>query len=60
MRSITLGIVVVALGLGLMSIIGIAADQAAVGIGVGGAILILGAGLIASGMLRRNQGNPSS
>jgi hypothetical protein len=60
LRSITLGIVVIAIGLGLMSIVGIAADEPSIGIGIGGAIVILGIGFIASGLLRRNQGNISS
>lgn len=56
-RSISLGIVVVAIGLGLMSIVGIASDEAAIGIGIGGAIMIIGAAFITIGMLRRGQGS---
>jgi hypothetical protein len=58
-RSITLGIIVIAIGLGMMSIVGIAADAASVGVGVGGAIVILGAAFIASGVLKRQQGQSS-
>jgi hypothetical protein len=55
MRSITLGIVVIAIGFGLMSIVGIAAEAPSIGVGIGGAICLVGGAFIASGMLRRNQ-----
>lgn len=45
-RSLSLGIIVVGLGLAIMTIIGIAGDSAEVGIGVGGAIAILGGAFI--------------
>jgi hypothetical protein len=60
MRLITLGIVVIAIGFGFMSIVAIAADQAAVGVGIGSAIVILGASFITGGMLRRGRGGLSS
>jgi hypothetical protein len=56
LRSITLGIVVISIGLGLMTIISLAGQSPEIGIGVGGAICIVGGGFIASGMLRRSQG----
>jgi hypothetical protein len=55
MRMITLGIVVIAIGLGLMSIISIAGESPTIGIGIGGAIVIVGGAFIAAGMLRRNE-----
>jgi len=45
-RSLSLGIIVVGLGLAMMTIIGIAGDSAEVGIGVGGAVAILGGAFI--------------
>jgi hypothetical protein len=54
MRSITLGIIVIAVGLGMMSIISIAAATPSVGVGIGGAIVIVGVAFITSGMVRRS------
>ncbi len=45
-RSLSLGIIIVGLGLSLMTIIGIAAESPEVGLGVGGAIAILGGAFI--------------
>ena len=45
-RSLSLGIIVVGLGLALMTIISIAGESPEVGIGVGGAIAILGGAFI--------------
>ena len=45
-RSLSLGIVVVGLGLGLTVLIGIAGGALDIGLGVGGAIAILGAAFI--------------
>jgi hypothetical protein len=45
-RSLSLGIIVVGLGLAIMTIISIAGDSAEVGIGVGGAVAILGGAFI--------------
>ena len=53
--SLSLGIIVVGLGLALMTIIGIAADQPAVGIGIGGAIVILGIAFIVRSLVVRPQ-----
>jgi hypothetical protein len=50
-RSLSLGIVVVGLGLALMTIISIAGESPEVGIGVGGAIAILGAAFIVRSVL---------
>jgi hypothetical protein len=52
-RSLSLGIVVVALGLSLMTIISIAAGSPETGIGVGGAIAIVGAGFIVNSQVSR-------
>jgi hypothetical protein len=52
-RSLTLGIVVVAVGLGFMSIIGVAAETPTVALGIGGAIVIVGAAFIVIGQVRR-------
>ena len=45
-RSLSLGIIVVGIGLALMTIIGIAGDSIEIGIGVGGAVAILGGAFI--------------
>ena len=45
-RSLSLGIIVVGLGLAMMTIISIAGESAEVGIGVGGAVAILGGAFI--------------
>lgn len=54
-RATPLGIVVVAVGLGLMSIVSIAGGAPEVGVGLGGAIAIVGAAFIAVGLLARSQ-----
>lgn len=53
-RSMSLGIIVVAFGLGLMTIISVAAGSPDVGIGIGGAIVILGLAFIANSLVSRN------
>lgn len=54
-RAMSLGIVVVAIGLALMSIISIAGETPEVGVGVGGAIAIIGAAFIVSSLVGRSQ-----
>jgi hypothetical protein len=54
-RSLSIGIIVVGLGFALMTIIGVAAESPEVGIGVGGAIAILGGAFIAHAMVVRSQ-----
>ena len=45
-RALTAGIVIIALGLGFMTLIGVAAEAPSVAIGLGGAIAIIGAAFI--------------
>ena len=52
-RSLSFGIVVIGLGLALMTIIGIAGDSAEIGVGIGGAIAILGAAFIVRAIVVR-------
>lgn len=52
-RALSLGIVVVAIGLGLMSIVSIAGGAPETGVGLGGAIVIVGAAFIAIGLMAR-------
>lgn len=52
-RATPLGIVVIAVGLGLMSIVSIAGGSPEVGVGLGGAIVVVGAAFVAIGMLAR-------
>ena len=54
-RSLSIGIVIVGLGLGMMTIISVAGESPEVGIGVGGAIAILGASFIVHAMVVRNE-----
>ena len=57
----TVGVVICGLGAGLMLLIGVTASSPDVGIGVGGAIVVLGAAFIIVGMLhRRSQPPPQS
>jgi len=52
-RSLSGGIIVVGLGLALMTIISIAGDSPQIGIGVGGAIAVLGGAFIVHSMVTR-------
>ena len=52
-RSLSLGIIVVGLGLALMTIIGVAGESPEIGIGVGGAVAILGASFIIRSLMVR-------
>ena len=53
-RSLSLGIIVVGLGLALMTIISIAGDSPEVGVGIGGAIAILGGAFIVRSLIVRS------
>jgi hypothetical protein len=50
-RSLSLGIIIVGLGLAFMSLIGIAAGAPDVGLGIGGAIAILGGAFIVRSLI---------
>jgi hypothetical protein len=52
-RYTTLGIAIVGLGMGLMLIIGVAGGAPDAGVGVGGAIVVLGLAFVANGYLQR-------
>jgi hypothetical protein len=52
-RSLSFGIVVIGLGLALMTIISIAGDSPEIGVGIGGAIAILGAAFIVRSVVVR-------
>jgi hypothetical protein len=52
-RSLSLGIIVVGIGLALATMISFAADSPEVGVGLGGAIAILGGAFIARSLLVR-------
>ena len=52
-RYTTLGIAIVGLGVGLMLLIGVAGGAPEAGVGVGGAIVVLGGALIVNGYLQR-------
>jgi hypothetical protein len=58
-RSLSLGIIVVGFGLAIMTIIGIAGDSAAVGIGIGGAVAILGGAFIVRSLVMSSAGATS-
>ena len=55
-RPLSLGIVVVGIGLALMSIISVAGGNPEVGVGVGGAVAILGAAFIVRSLVIRPEG----
>jgi hypothetical protein len=59
-RSLSFGIVIVGLGLALMTIISIAGDSPEAGVGVGGAIAILGGAFIVRSMVVREELPPQS
>jgi hypothetical protein len=52
-RAMSSGIIVVGFGFALMAIIGIAADTPGVGVGIGGAIVIVGAAFIVRSLVVR-------
>jgi hypothetical protein len=54
-RSLSFGIVIVGLGLAMMTIISIAGDSPESGVGVGGAIAILGGAFIVRSMVVREE-----
>ncbi len=55
-RSLSAGIVVIGLGLGLMLLIGVAGESPAVGLGVGGAIVVTGAAFVVNAVVMRRAG----
>lgn len=57
-RSLSFGIIVIGMGLALMTIISIAGDSAEVGVGIGGAIAILGAAFIVRSVVVRPDAPP--
>jgi hypothetical protein len=59
-RSLSIGIIVVGIGLALMTIISVASEAPEVGIGVGGAIAIIGGAFIVRAMVMRPEGRPAS
>jgi len=59
-RSLSIGIIVVGLGLAITTIIGIAAEAPEIGIGIGGAIAILGASFIVRSVMVTPGAPPSA
>ncbi len=59
-RYTSLGVAMVGVGLGLMLLIGVAGGTPDAGIGVGGAVAILGAAFIVNGYLQRSGHVPAS
>lgn len=57
-RATSIGVVIVALGLGLMLLIGFAGNEGDIALGVGGAIVVVGAAFIVNGMLTRRPPPP--
>lgn len=54
-KFMSAGIIVIGLGLALMTIISLAAGEPEVGVGVGGAIAVLGAAFLVRGLMARNE-----
>jgi hypothetical protein len=50
-RSLSVGILIIGLGLALMTIISIAGDSPEVGVGIGGAIAIIGAAFVVRSLI---------
>jgi hypothetical protein len=59
-RSLSAGIITVGLGLAMMTIISIAGESPEVGVGVGGAIAVLGSAFIVRSLVARSETQPSS
>lgn len=59
-RSLSMGIIVVGLGIALMTIISIAGESPEVGVGIGGAIAILGGAFIVRSMVVRSESRVES
>ena len=59
-RSLSFGIIVIGLGLALMTIISIAGDSVEIGVGIGGAIAILGAAFIVRSIVVRPESVPTT
>jgi uncharacterized membrane protein YphA (DoxX/SURF4 family) len=57
-RYMTLGVALIAVGLGLMLIIGFAGEAPGPAVGIGGAIALLGAALIVNAQLQREPERP--
>lgn len=57
-RFMTLGILIVAFGLGLATVIAVAGESPETGLGIGGGIAILGAAFIVNSMVSRGQTRP--
>jgi hypothetical protein len=55
---LTLGIIIVAFGLGLMTVVSIAGGSPEVGVGLGGGIAILGGAFIVNSMVTRGHASP--
>lgn len=56
-RFMTLGILIVAFGLGLATVVSVAAEAPEAGLGIGGGIAILGAAFIVNSMVSRGHGH---
>lgn len=55
----TLGVAVIAIGFGVILIIAVAAGEPAIGIGIGGAIVLLGTAFVINGVLQRHRYVPA-
>ena len=59
-RSLSFGIIVVGMGVALMTIISIAGASPEIGVGIGGAVAILGAAFIVRSMVVRSESVPNT
>ena len=57
-RAMSIGIFIIGLGLALMTILSLAADSPEIGVGVGGAIVIVGASFIVRSFVVRPESTP--
>ena len=59
-RSMTFGIVLIGIGFGFMSIVGIAAGAPEVGVGIGGAFGVVGVAFIVNSLLSKHDSPPAT
>jgi hypothetical protein len=57
-RSISFGVIIVALGVGFMLMVGFAAEAPGPAVGIGGAVVVLGLAFIVNGELKRRSQPP--
>ena len=57
-RAVSIGVMIVALGIGFMLLVGVTGGSPDAGVGIGGAVAIIGAAFIVTGVLQRRPRPP--